>query len=153
MITVRRARPKDVPAMVRFGRVFWEQTSYYTEQGIQYAEDHINAMVVELIEHGIVQIAVNEEHRVVGIILMVVGPMPFNPAVKCATELVFYVDEAYRNQGTGKRLLQQAENIAKQLGVKLFTMIHLDSVSPEKAEHVYNQTGYTKNETLFSKEL
>lgn len=152
MATIRRARPKDVPTMVKFGRTFWEQTSYYKDQGIQYDAEHIEKMVRQLIDNGIVQIAV-DERKLVGIILMVVGPMPFNPSTLAATELVFYVDEDYRDSGVGKQLLRQAEHIAKQLGVTLVSMIHLDTVSPEKAEAVYDQMGYKRNETVFTKDI
>lgn len=152
MVKIKRAKLDDVDAMVTFGEGFWTQTMYY-KQGVEYDYPAITALTTNLIETGgIVQVAYDDD-RVVGIILMVKGPMPFNPGALVATELVYYVDPEYRNTGVGTQLLQQAENIAKQQEIKFITMIHLDSVQPEKAESVYNSMGYHRNETAFTKDL
>ena len=82
-----------------------------------------------------------------------IGAIPFSPKAKIATEVVFYVAPEYRKQGLGEKLLKQTENVARQLGVHLLSMVHLDSVSPEKAEALYNKHGYAKSETVFTKEL
>jgi GNAT superfamily N-acetyltransferase len=148
---IKEAQQTDVAAMVRFGKSFWEQTSYHA-QGVAYSSLSITAMTIKLIETGIVLVAYDGE-RVIGLMLMVVGPMPFNPSTLCATELVYYVDPDYREGGTGLTLIKQAEKIAASKGVKYVSMIHLDSVVPEKAESIYNTMGYARTETLFTKDI
>lgn len=150
---IRRARADDIKKMVEFGRSFWEQTSYYKENNIEYDEERTTQLTRSLIsDSGIVQVAY-DDNKVVGIVLMLVGAIPYQPTAKVATELVFYVHPDYRERGIGHRLLKQSENVAKQLGVHLMSMIHLDSVSPDKAESVYDSMGYKKTETVFTKEL
>jgi GNAT superfamily N-acetyltransferase len=148
---INEATPKDVAEMVKFGKQFWTQTSYYRE-GVEYDFEAIRNMTISLIDNGIVLVA-RHEGAVVGLMLMMVGHMPFNPSTLVATELVYYVDPDYRASGAGQKLLRMAEKIAAKRGVKYISMIHLDSVEPERAEAVYSKMGYSKTETLFSKDI
>lgn len=151
MARVRRAEHSDVGKMVAFGREFWHQTSYY-QQGVEYDEEQCSALTHHLIDEGIVLLA-ESNNRPVALLLMVVGAMPFNPLAVVATELVYYVDPEHRKGGLGFKILKQAEKLAESKGVKYISMIHMDSVTPERAEAVYKRMGYHKTETLFSKEL
>lgn len=152
MVKVMRAKPVHLKKMVELGQKFWEQTAYFTDHGVAYDADHITKMTRHLMDTGIVQVAFDED-KVVGLLLIVLFPNPFNPKCLNATELAYYVDPEYRESGVGRQLLTQGENVAKQIGVQLFNMIHLNSVSPEKAEAVYAKMGYRKNETVFTKDL
>lgn len=150
-IIPHEATHDDVADMVEFGQEFWHQTSYY-KQGVAYDKQQCAQLTHHLIDNGIVLTAF-DDNKVVGLLLMVVGPMPFNPLAIVATEVVYYVSPEYRKGGLGIRFLKKAEAIARAHGVKYVSMIHLDSVEPERAEAVYKRLGYHKTETLFSKDI
>lgn len=151
MILPHEATHADVDKMVEFGKEFWHQTSYY-KQGVEYDAEQCAALTHHLIDNGIVLVA-HHEGEPVALLLMVVGPMPFNPLAIVATEMVYYVSPKFRKGGLGFRMLKKAEGVAKAKNVKYISMIHLASVEPERAEAVYNRMGYHKTETIFSKDL
>lgn len=149
---VRRATIDDIDEMVELGRGFWEQTKYYKD-GIEYDPIQCAHLTKFLIENdGIVQIAVEDE-KIVGLFLAMVNPIIFNPGFKSATEVVYYVHPDYRKGGAGIRLLRQAENVGRQIGLKYLNMVHLDSVDPDRPEALYRKLDYVLNETVFTKEL
>ncbi len=151
MIRPREATHDDVEEMVAFGQEFWHQTGYY-KQGVAYDATAIALLTHHLIDTGIVLVAMDAD-RVVGILLMVMGPMPFNPLAICATEIVYYVAPAYRKGGLGVRILHKAEKVAKSNNVKYVSMVLLASVEPEKPAAVYKRLGYEQTETAFTKDL
>jgi len=152
MVVIKRGTEDSIEGMVALGRDFWNETSFHKQHGLEYDPEHCAILFKHLIDAGIVQVAWDDE-EVVGYIMFVLGTLPFDINVKIATEMVFYVDPSYQRQGIGNNLIKQAENVAKQLGVKFFSMIHLDSVSPKKAEALYDKHSYNLTETVFTKEL
>jgi GNAT superfamily N-acetyltransferase len=147
---VRRATTKDIPAIVTLGKVFYDQT-VYAQSGVEYDEPSIHTMLEYLVgDNGVVQVAVDGD-TVVGFILILLYPFPFNPNERSATELAFYVREDAQREGMGRQLLKSAENVARQKGVKFLSMVALESVAPEKAQALYSQLGYVRNETVYTK--
>ena len=148
-IKIRRAKTADTAAIVELGNSFWMQTGYF-KAGVAYDTDHCVELAEALRVHGISQVAYDGD-RLVGLFLGVIGAIPFSPTTQSATEMVFYVDPDYRKSGLGGKIVKQAENVCRQLGVTYLNMIHLDSVDPVKAEGLYNKMGYHKSETVFTK--
>ena len=146
-----RAKKEDVAELVSFIYSFYKKTMW-AEKDFTYDPEYVTELFLALVDSGIVQVA-KDEGKIVGCIVVIVSPIPFSLAYKTAVELVFYVNPAYQGQGTGTRLLKQAENVAKQQGVKLFSMVHLEGVDPDKPESLYKSFGYEKSETIFTKEL
>lgn len=130
---------------------FWDESDY-SKLGLAFDSPRLVSMVKAVLDGGIAQVAV-DEGKVVGVILVIVFPSPFHSDLVCATELIYFVDPAARGAGIGKLLVAAAENVAKQLGVRLFNMVHLDSTNPERAEAIYKKAGYRKAETAFVKDL
>lgn len=151
MIKVRRAKESDLDDMVALGERFWQQTSYFIA-GAAYDTEQCRQLADTLRIHGIAQVAYDGD-KLVGMLLAVIGAVPFSPTVGSATEMVFYVEEDYRKDGLGAHLIKQAENVCRQLGVKYLNMIHLASVDPSKPEALYTKLGYHTSETVFTKEV
>ena len=151
MIKVRRAKESDLDAMVALGDSFWRQTSYH-KAGVAYDAEQCRQLADTLRTHGIAQVAYDGD-KIVGMLLAVIGSVPFSPTVGSATEMVFYVEPDYRKDGLGAHLIKQAENVCRQLGVKYLNMIHLASVDPSKPEALYKRMGYHTSETVFTKEV
>ena len=151
-VKIRRAKVKDVPQMLVLGQEFWETTKYFS-QGVPYNYDTVHNLTVNLIQGGVVQLAEDSDtQKVVGFILCVIVPFPFNSDYKSATEMAFYVSPDYRASGAGKALVKQAENVCTQLGIKFLTMVEL-STSPKHTGRFYSQLGYQRSETSHTKDL
>ncbi|MDJ0764854.1 MAG: GNAT family N-acetyltransferase [Myxococcota bacterium] len=149
MIKVRRGKSEDVPAMVELGEVFWEETPY---REMDYSGEAAAQAALFLLENGIVQVAQDDED-LVGFILLAVGPIPFTTAGLAASELAFYVAPEKRGDGVGQRLLKQAENVARQQGVRRINMVHLGGEMGDAPTQAYEAQGYREGEVLYTKEL
>ena len=149
---VRRGKPEDIETIRKLGKEFYDGT-LYSQMGIKYSPTTIYTLLTTLMgDHGIVCVA-EEENEIIGFILLALFPFPFNAKYVGATELAFYVTPEAQSKGAGKLLLGKAEQVAKQLGVNLLSMVSLETGTPESAQAVYNKLGYTKNEVVFTKDL
>jgi GNAT superfamily N-acetyltransferase len=80
-------------------------------------------------------------------------PLYANRDVLTASEMYWYVDEEHRDTGAGKALLAGIEDAARERGVKLFGMMALQAVEPDKAAAIYKRLGYQPGELTFFKVL
>ena len=95
-------------------------------------------------------IAAIEGEKMIGGIGLLTYPA-FEDDVLNTQEAFWYVDEKYR--GSGVKLYKAAEEYAKNVGSKRFTMIFLETSMPEKVEIFYKKMGFNKAETTYIKEL
>ena len=95
-------------------------------------------------------IAAIEGEKMIGGIGLLTYPA-FEDDVLNTQEAFWYVDEKYR--GSGVKLYKAAEEYAKKVGSKRFTMIFLETSMPEKVEIFYKKMGFNKAETTYIKEL
>jgi ribosomal protein S18 acetylase RimI-like enzyme len=61
------------------------------------------------------------------------------------------VDERYRNQGIGKRLVEYSKQVAKDMGFTHFRVVSLAENS--RARHLYKQCGFHEQEIIHEMEL
>jgi GNAT superfamily N-acetyltransferase len=149
---IRRGTPADITALVALCQEFYSQ-SKYTEAGIKFSVQAMAGVITTLLgDSGIVSVA-EDDGEIVGLILVAVFPFHFNPKHKVATELVFYVTEKGRGHGLGKQLLKKAEQVAKQRGVRLFSMVAHENVDSTSAHSLYDNLGYERSEVAYIKEL
>ena len=148
---IRRATPDDLHDLVQLGNEFWDQTRY-AHAGIPYGKDMTTQTFAALIDSGIVQLA-EDNGDIVGFIMLAIYLLPFAQDIKMAGEMVFYVAPAHRKTGLGKRLIKQAEHVAKQQGCRYFSMVNLEEVSPEQSARLYQSVGLELVETSYSKEI
>jgi GNAT superfamily N-acetyltransferase len=80
-------------------------------------------------------------------------PLYGNLTVLVGSEMFWWVEPPYRHSGVGKLMLSGIESAAKEAGVKVFSMMALESVEPEKAAAIYDRLGYAPTERAFSKVL
>jgi GNAT superfamily N-acetyltransferase len=151
VVTIKRIRLEDIPAVVEFGKTFYYQTPW-AYHGINYDDQHVNNVLTYLDTDGIMQMAVDED-KIVGFLLAIAGPFPFNPAYTISTELAFYVDPKYRNGRVGIKLIKQAEFVARQKGIRFFNMISISGVGLKDPGKLYEKMGLNKTETVYMKEL
>lgn len=148
-MNIRQATPDDIPRIIEMGAIFWAQTAY---RDIPYCPDSIAESALEMMASRLLIVA-ELEGRVVGAVGALAVPLYANRDVLTASELYWYVDEDHRNSGAGKLLLAGIEDAARARGVKLFGMMALDAVEPDKAAAMYKRLGYQPGERTFYKVL
>lgn len=150
--SIHLATSDDIDRMVAYGEQFWHQTRYCAA-GVEYDVDTVTHFTRYLLDEGVVMYAVDDQDKIIALMLVIIAPFPMNMNHLCATEWVFYVDAAYRHGGLGVKLIAQAEQILKDRRVKFFTMVSLSNVAPEAANQLYKTLGFEHSETNFTKEL
>jgi ribosomal protein S18 acetylase RimI-like enzyme len=94
-------------------------------------------------------LAVIDTGHVVGFCAAVMAPILGSPKALGATELAWYVSPESRGGRYGIKLMQFMEEIAKEAGVKYFTMVSMHSSM--EVGSIYERMGYTKTETAYTK--
>lgn len=139
---MREIEKEDIPYLLMVGEGFWKQTNYY-KMGLPYSKEKTEALVVHCIDNGIALIDGG------GFILMMIEELPFSRSL-AAIEIAFYVDPSDREFGVGTALVEEAIYQAKGTGAEVFTMVNLESISPEISEGLYKNLGLEKSETTFT---
>ncbi len=98
-------------------------------------------------------LAVVDNGGVVGFCAGVKSPSLGSPEAIVGTELAWWISPDHRSGRNGIALLRFMEQIAKDEGVKYWTMIAMESSMPEKVCSMYEREGYQKSETGYTKVL
>ena len=92
--------------------------------------------------------------KLVGVVGGVSGPHLVNDAFMVGSELLWWVDPAYRKSGAGLALLDAIEGRAQDLGLAKWVMMDLvRDGSDERARVMYEQRGYRLVERAYQKDL
>jgi hypothetical protein len=87
----------------------------------------------------------------VGMILAVDSPLWINSNIRRSTELMWWVDEEYRNSTAGVRLIQAYEKAVEERGIE-YTGMTLLSTSSVGLTALLGKRGYSCDETQWTKE-
>lgn len=146
---VRAALKSDVDAIVSMGGRFYATTSYHALAPFDPAA--VRELVMHMLGSGVLLVA-DSEAGVVGMVGLVLAPMPFNHSVMFAHEVMWWVDPEARSRGAGKALLQAVEQACRERGADVIQMVHLSN-SPPEAGAIYERAGYAHTESSYSKRL
>ena len=147
---IRQAKSEDIDRMIAFAKGFWDQTTY--AESVEYDIDTMVDTTKAMIDTDVVLYA-EDEGEIVGLLSIMISPFPMNRNIKSAVEWGFYVHEQYRSGGLGVKLLECAEAMLKERGVKFFTMIALENLKPKAVGRFYRRLGFAPEETCYMKEL
>lgn len=145
---IRRGLRCDVPEVVELARHFWRETIYDEP----FCVDSVRRMVELAHDQGLLAV-LEEEAGVVGFVAGCKGALLGNAAVLTGTELAWWIEPEYRQGRKGIELMQYIERLAHDQGIRYWTMISMESSSPETANRIYQRLGYAKTETSFTKVL
>ncbi|WP_315809457.1 GNAT family N-acetyltransferase [Pseudomonas sp. C9-3] len=145
---IRRGLRCDVPEIVELARHFWRETIYDEP----FCADSVRLMVELAHEQGLLAV-LEEEAGVVGFVAGCKGALLGNAAVLTGTELAWWIEPEYRQGRKGIELMQYIERLAREQGIRYWTMVSMESSSPETANRIYQRLGYAKTETSFTKVL
>lgn len=144
---IRVATLADADEIVLLIQQFYDETFYATLA--PFNNDTIKSLTDNLIRKGIVVIA-KVDHRIVGVLGLVVAPFIFNQDIKSCNEVVWWVHPDYRNAKLGIDMIIQADAIRKLRGCTVFQMAHLET-SPAKVSSMLKSLGFIPTEHCYSK--
>lgn len=146
---IRPATEEDMPRVLEMSMHFYPLTSYWTRSKIPMDCEYVSALIMGLIDNGILNVAVVDD-RVVGMVVLVYIPFLFNPNYSTAGEIIWWVEPEYSGAGLGRALLQSVESSAREKGVRHIQMIDL-ATSPIQAGKLYESEGYELTEKVWTK--
>lgn len=146
---IRSATLADVQAVLDMSADFYASTPF-KEWGPMDREQ-VESLVLGMIKDHILLVA-EVDGKVIGMAGLLLIPFMFNPEVKHASEVVWYIDPSYESKGVGIALLKSMEEEARDRGAEIISMMAL-STSPPVASKAYKAMGYTETETMYSKKL
>lgn len=146
---VRNATEADVGAIIRMARKFYATTSYAKFSPISAVA--VAGLAEAMMSTGTMLLA-EHDGKVVGMAGLMIVPFYFNPEVRTAHEVVWWVDPEAQGAGAGKALLAAVEPACRAAGATAVQMIHLEN-SPPQAAALYERAGYRYSESCYTKEL
>lgn len=118
---VRRAKEADLPAIVGLIREYYEQSPYLS--AVPMSVDSVTVLTKLLLgDAGIVQVGEIDD-GIVGVIIAVMYPFPFNNSHTIATEIVVHAP-----LGWTKALRAKMEQVAKQRGATFVSRDEINSM-------------------------
>lgn len=145
---VRSGEYKDIPDIVRMSDEFWQHTIFDDP----CCPDTVSDMARHCIDQGLMSV-LEVDDCVVGFICGVQGVLLGNSKIPVGTELAWWVDEAHRGGKNGITLLRHIEGLAKEAGIKYWSMCYMESSMPKEIEGIYQKMGYKKSEALYTRKL
>ena len=131
--------------IVEVGHKFLPLTGFATKPA-----DNVRDIIAELLKNENT-ILVGEENK--GFILGIVYPYLFNPEVKIANELIFWVEDDYKSCKFPISLVKQFEAKAKEKGATKLMMLGMEEMNPEGVSRLYNLLGMKPLQFTYHKDV
>ncbi len=147
---LRLAKFKDLETAVALGETFWKSSPYAGE--FDYNPGGVQGLMTGLIQAQLFLVVEHEDQIIAGA-GFIVASSPFDPDLKVATELFWYVAPEVRNLGVGQLLLEGMEHAVREKGAKMLAVGNMSTSDPEAAEKMYAKNGYNLTEKTFTKVL
>ena len=143
---IRAYESKDLLSVIKMAQKFYSTTGY--ESVIPFDDDSASVMINAAADQGMCFVA-EKDGELVGFVLGLAFPSMVNREYLIGAEMAWWVDPEHR--GIGTALLSAIESAARSQGVKIWSMVALESSSPDVAEAIYLRRGYEKTERTYSR--
>lgn len=145
-MNIRLATKEDIPRLCELGKDFIEVSGY--ADIAEYDERSCVRMLELMITCK--TCFTDGEYGVIG---FMISPLFFNIQKLSAVELFWWVDKEKRGSSLGIRLLKAAEEQARKLGAKNFSMLSIDRLKSRKLDSLYTKLGYSLSERIYMRRL
>ena len=146
---IRKAEERDVLRIVEMSACFYPRTPYI--HLAPFSVEAVSIIVIALIESGVMLVA-EVEGKVVGMVGLAIIPFIFDPVIKGAYEVIWWVEPEYQGSGIGRELLEAIDVESKERGASFVHMVCMPD-SPPSAPALYFKLGYTHTEMSFTKRI
>ena len=145
---IRLANKEDFGEILRLSEEFWSHTQFdepfeadHTLKMVKYSYDQEFLAVYEI------------DGQIIGFASGIYNQLMGSSKVLCGTEVAWWISPGHRSAGNGVRLLKFMENRAKELGIKYWNMVAMQSSMPDQVKKMYEKMGYTLQESTYTKVL
>jgi L-amino acid N-acyltransferase YncA len=143
---IRDYQDNDLAGVLAMARKFYTLSGY--ESVIPFDDSSAERMILASAAQGMCFVA-ESDGNLIGFVLGMAFPSMVNSQYLIGAEMAWWVDPEHRGVGVG--LLSAIENAARQNGVKIWSMVALESSNPDFAESIYLRRGYEKTERTYSR--
>ena len=152
---IREGRSIDLERCLDMAENFYEVAGY--KDDIPMCGESCISFMEAAMDQGMLHVAeVDHEYLngyVVGFVLGICSPSVMNKNYLAGAELAWWVEPEYRKGEMGIKLLKAIEKSAKDLGVKMWSMMSLEAVEPERMAKLYKSLGYKATERTYVRVL
>ncbi|MES2367709.1 MAG: GNAT family N-acetyltransferase [Pseudomonadota bacterium] len=149
-MTVRAGTAQDFLSCIPMAERFWSVAGYAGD--IPFDADSTVDYFAMGLKAGLFAVA-EKSGEVIGFVIGVTTPSMVNRDCLIGAELAWWMEPEHRNSMDAIRLLKHIELMAKEAGCKLWSMMCLEALEPEKVEKMYLKMGYEKSERTFTRRL
>ena len=143
---IRLATVDDYADIIKLSADFWLHTQFtepfepkHTLKMVEFSHDQEFLVVAE------------HDGKVIGFAAGIYSALLGNSSVLAGTELAWWIDKDHRGGRHGIMLLKFMESRAKDLGIKYWNMVAMESSMPEEVKGMYERMGYTHQESTYTK--
>jgi GNAT superfamily N-acetyltransferase len=147
---IRPITPDDLNDILRMAHNF--HASSHVAESLPFCDQSFTKSIVDMLSdgYGMVYVAENDS-GLCGMIGVMLNRHWFNNSLLLASDLFWWVDESARGSSAGLKLLNAAENWAKECGCYMVVMAHTPTIQPEKVHNLYIRRGYAQQDTYYAK--
>lgn len=143
---IRTTTAADDPALIRFGRSFFDSLPY---SDVTYDDESAARFLALMRERGVLLLA-EADGFPVGMAGGLYAPFIFNDRLKVGQELFWWIEPEYRSLGIGRELLAELEISAKNAGCIRWSMIAIAGTQDQVGK-LYDRAGYELAELTYTK--
>lgn len=147
-MNIRKAVTDDIPRCLEMAAHFYEQTEYKTV--IPFCPDSCAEWMQVAMDQNLFVVA-DTGDQLVGFILAISSPFIMNRNYTVGAELAWWMEPEHRKGTTGIKMLKTIEGLARDAGIRVWSMMSLEAVEPEKMDAIYCALAYRKTETTYMK--
>lgn len=136
---VRQATWNDILDVLDKAEGWLKHHPEYVDHTFDKMHTYSQLTAIKHISHC--QILLNSDEDIVGCLLYIISPSFFSPDLE-ATELMYFIDPAYRSYKDAVRLIRAAEDDAFSYPIKRFTIGNSSGYRSESMEKFYKRLGY-----------
>ena len=146
---IRKAELKDVPAVVRLVKEFFEES--LSEYGL-LLESKTIFETLENYAKNYIGIVAEENGEIVGVVGGLVSSSIFDKGQLVGQETIWYVDKRFRGGVIGLKLIKAFEEECKIRGAKLIAMVNMGNLYTDVLDKIYKRRGYKLMERQYIRE-
>jgi predicted N-acetyltransferase YhbS len=148
MITIRPATPEDLDALSEMGEHFFGYSAF--SKFAPFDRNAARAAIARLASGGTLLapsssavLVADQDGEIVGGIVGMVNPLWFNPSIRAATELAWWVAEEHRHGRAAIMLYRAFEQWAESMGTTIIVMSDLVIDGDTPAAGIFQKLGFT----------
>jgi len=145
-LIIRAGQAIDLESCLDMAERFYEVAGY--NEDIPIDRDSCRTFMNVSIQQGLLFVA-DTGKQIVGFIVGIASPSIVNKDYLSGAELAWWVEPEHRKGTTGIKLVKAVEKSAKELGVRMWSMMSLEAQDPEKIEKLYFAMGYKRTERTY----